>query len=63
MKFLRKAIKGTNDFVWYITYTDLVNDKLLTLYAPSAKKALKIAERKLHGMYGAWYKINSISTV
>jgi hypothetical protein len=63
MKFLRKAIKETNEFVWYITYTDSVNDKLLTLYAPSAKKALNKAERKLRNMYGAWYKIKSISTV
>lgn len=63
MKFLRKAIKGTNEFVWYVTYTDSIDDKLLTLYAPNAKKALKKAEQKLRGMYGVWYKIKSISTV
>ena len=63
MKFLRKAIKGTNEFVWYVTYTDSIDDKLLTLYAPNAKKALKKAEQKLRNMYGAWYKIKSISTV
>ena len=45
MKSLNKAIKGANEFVWYVTYTDLINDKLLTLYAASAKKALKIAKR------------------
>lgn len=63
MKFLKKAIKETNEFVWYVTYTDSMDDKLLTLYAPNAKKALKRAERKLRNMYGAWYKIKSISTV
>lgn len=63
MKLLREAIKGTNEFVWYVTYTDSVDDKLLTLYAPNAKKALKRAERKLRNMYGPWYKIKSISTV
>lgn len=63
MKFLKKAIKETNEFVWYITYTDSVNDKLLTLYAPNAKSALKKAEQKLRKMYGVWYRIKSISTV
>ena len=63
MKLLRKAIKETNEFVWYVTYTDSIDDKLLTLYAPNAKKALKKAEQKLRNMYGVWYKIKSISTV
>ena len=63
MQFLRKAIKETNEFVWYVTYTDYINDKLLILYASSAKKALNKAERKLYNMYGSIYKIKSISTV
>ena len=63
MQFLRKAIKETNEFVWYVSYTDYINDKLLILYASSAKKALNKAERKLYSMYGSIYKIKSISTV
>lgn len=64
IKLLKKAIKNTDEFVWYITYMDIdANEKLLTLYASSARKAAKKAERKLREMYGVWYKIKSISTV
>ena len=64
IKLLKKAIKNTDEFVWYITYIDIdAKERLLTLYASSARKAAKKAERKLSGMYGVWYKIKSISTV
>lgn len=63
IKLIRKAIKQTDEFVWYVTYNYCGEDKLLTLYASSARKAVKKAERKLRDMYGVWYKIKSISTV
>lgn len=64
IKLLKKAIKNTNEFVWYITYIDIdAKEQLLTLYASSARKAAKKAEQKLRRMYGVWYKIKSISTV
>lgn len=64
IKLLKKAIKNTDEFVWYITYMDIdAKEQLLTLYASSARKAAKKAERKLREMYGVWYKIKSISTV
>ena len=64
IKLLKKAIKNTNEFVWYITYIDIdAKEQLLTLYASSARKAAKKAEQKLQKMYGVWYKIKSISTV
>lgn len=63
IKLIRKAIKQTDEFIWYVTYNYCGEDKLLTLYAPSARKAAKKAEHKLHNMYGVWYKIKSISTV
>ena len=64
IKLLKKAIKNTNEFVWYITYIDIdAKEQLLTLYASSARKAAKKAEQKLKKMYGVWYKIKSISTV
>lgn len=64
IKLLKKAIKNTDEFVWYITYMDIdAKERLLTLYASSARKAAKKAEQKLRRMYGVWYKIKSISTV
>lgn len=64
IRLLKKAIKNTNEFVWYITYIDIdAKEQLLTLYASSARKAAKKAEQKLKKMYGVWYKIKSISTV
>lgn len=64
IKLLKKAIKNTDEFVWYITYIDIdAKEQLLTLYASSARKAAKKAEQKLQKMYGVWYKIKSISTV
>mgnify|MGYP004562656909 CR=1 FL=1 len=64
IRLLKKAIKNTDEFVWYITYMDVdAKEQLLTLYASSARKAAKKAERKLREMYGVWYKIKSISTV
>lgn len=64
IKLLKKAIKNTDEFVWYITYMDIdAKEQLLTLYASSARKAAKKAEQKLQKMYGVWYKIKSISTV
>lgn len=64
IRLLKKAIKNTDEFVWYITYMDIdAKEQLLTLYASSARKAAKKAERKLREMYGVWYKIKSISTV
>jgi len=64
IRILKKAIKNTDDFVWYITYIDIDSqERLLTLYANSARKAAKKAEQKLQKMYGVWYKIKSISTV
>lgn len=64
IKILKRAIKGTDEFVWYITYIDIDSqERLLTLYASSARKAAKKAEQKLREMYGVWYKIKSISTV
>ena len=64
IRLLKKAIKNTDEFVWYITYMGIdAKEQLLTLYASSARKAAKKAERKLRGMYGVWYKIKSISTV
>ena len=64
IKILKKAIKNTDEFVWYITYIDIdAKEQLLTLYASSARKAAKKAEQKLRNMYGVWYKIKSISTV
>lgn len=64
IRLLKKAIKNTDEFVWYITYMDIdAKEQLLTLYASSARKAVKKAEQKLRGMYGVWYKIKSISTV
>ena len=64
IKLLKKAIKNTDEFVWYITYMDIdAKEQLLTLYASSARKAAKKVEQKLRGMYGIWYKIKSISTV
>lgn len=64
IKLLKKAIKNTDEFVWYITYIDIdAKEQLLTLYASSARKAAKKAEQKLSRMYGVWYKIKSISTV
>lgn len=64
IKLLKKAIKNTDEFVWYITYIDIdAKEQLLTLYASSARKAAKKAEQKLKKMYGVWYKIKSISTV
>ena len=48
MKLLKKAIKNTDEFVWYITYMDIdAKERLLILYASSARKAAKKAERKL----------------
>lgn len=64
IRLLKKAIKNTDEFVWYITYIDIdAKEQLLTLYASSARKAAKKAEQKLQKMYGVWYKIKSISTV
>lgn len=64
IRLLKKAIKNTDEFVWYVTYMDIdAKERLLTLYASSARKAAKKAERKLREMYGVWYKIKSISTV
>lgn len=64
IRLLKRAIKNTDEFVWYITYMDIdAKEQLLTLYASSARKAVKKAEQKLRGMYGVWYKIKSISTV
>lgn len=64
IKLLKKAIKNTDEFVWYITYIDIdAKEQLLTLYASSARKAAKKAEQKLQKRYGVWYKIKSISTV
>ena len=64
IKLLKKAIKNTDEFVWYVTYIDIdAKEQLLTLYASSARKAAKKAEQKLQKMYGVWYKIKSISTV
>ena len=64
IRLLKKAIKNTDEFVWYITYMDIdAKEQLLTLYASSARKAANKAERKLREMYGVWYKIKSISTV
>lgn len=64
IRILKKAIKNTDDFIWYITYIDIDSqERLLTLYASSARKAAKKAEQKLQKMYGVWYKIKSISTV
>lgn len=64
IKLLKKAIKNTNEFVWYVTYIDIdAKERFLTLYASSARKAAKKAEQKLQKMYGVWYKIKSISTV
>lgn len=64
IRLLKKAIKNTDEFVWYITYIDIdAKEQLLTLYASSARKAAKKAEQKLRRMYGVWYKIKSISTV
>lgn len=63
IKLLKKAIKNTDEFVWYVTYNYCGEDKLLTLYASNATKAVKKAERKLRNMYSIWYKIKSISTV
>lgn len=64
IKLLKKAIKNTDEFVWYVTYIDIdAKERLLTLYASSARKAAKKAEQKLQKMYGVWYKIKSISTV
>lgn len=64
IRLLKKAIKNTDEFVWYITYMDIdAKEQLLTLYASSARKAAKKAEQKLRRMYGVWYKIKSISTV
>lgn len=64
IKLLKKAIKNTDEFVWYITYMDIdAREQLITLYASSASKAAKKAEQKLQKMYGVWCKIKSISTV
>lgn len=52
IKLLKKAIKNTDEFVWYITYMDIdAREQLLTLYASSASKAAKKAEQKLQKMY------------
>jgi len=64
LRILKKAIKNTDEFVWYITYLDIYSqERLMTLYASSARKAAKKAEQKLQKQYGVWYKIKSISTV
>ena len=46
IKLLKKAIKNTDEFVWYITYIDIdAKEQLLTLYASSVRKAAKKAEQ------------------
>lgn len=64
MGILNRAIKATESFVWYIQYIDMNCEiKLTTVYADTAKKAVKAANKKLREMYGNWYTIKSISTV